>query len=286
MQSFAKNLMLACGHVVIENVQSWHKYSLVQRLVFIPPIPLYSAGIINVTQTSTAKICQHGSDFALHVYNENRSWWRLKRLLCFFHGNAMNINQMVPELENLHKTLNEKHPEVDYHVVSLEYKGYDPVSYNFGRCDEHEIVQHCLQNVLDWKARLSITDNDHLSLMGFSIGTGVACQVALQQQCKNLILVAPFTSIREVASTLTFRWAKYCLAERFHNKEALQSTKQQNTIIVHGDKDQIIPFEHGVELADVVASQNKSVHFVGLKGQGHNNLDWSSLCNKVVELIR
>jgi len=75
--------------------------------------------------------------------------------------------------------------------------------------------------------------------MGRSIGTGVAVQVAAMRSPSSLILISPFTSIKDVAKHL-FGNLSVLVKERFKSVECASNVSCP-TLIIHGKLDNLIP---------------------------------------------
>lgn len=81
----------------------------------------------------------------------------------------------------------------------------------------------------------------HVALWGFSLGTGVASEMAHRGRGARLILEAPYTSIPEVGARL-YRWApaSWVLADRFDTASKAKGIRMP-TFLFHGDQDRVIP---------------------------------------------
>jgi len=76
-------------------------------------------------------------------------------------------------------------------------------------------------------------------LMGRSIGTGVAIQVAALRNPSALVMISPFTSIKEVAKNL-FGSLSFLVKERFKSLDYAPNVTCP-TLIIHGKLDTLIP---------------------------------------------
>lgn len=98
---------------------------------------------------------------------------------------------------------------------------------------------HNAVKAYDWvKDYFKIEDKDIL-IMGRSIGTGVAVQVAAQRNPSGLVLISPFTSIKDVAKHL-FGNLNCVVKERFKSVDYAKDIKCP-TLIIHGKLDTLIP---------------------------------------------
>ena len=81
------------------------------------------------------------------------------------------------------------------------------------------------------------------------MGTGPACKLAAHYGHKvpALILLSPFTSLKNAVKSLLGSFPSILVRERFEN---IQTVKEIvcPTMIIHGQKDTVVPYEHSVEL--------------------------------------
>ena len=97
-------------------------------------------------------------------------------------------------------------------------------------------------------------DEDHLILcaIGHSLGAAVALDFATQHRVQKVVLIAPFTTLREEAATMLGGWVARLLIESYDNRANLSQIAKQNPIpkvaIFHGTDDDVIPVRMGREL--------------------------------------
>jgi len=116
--------------------------------------------------------------------------------------------------------------------------------------------------------------NENLVLIGESIGCGVAVEMAKRGFGRKLILIAPFLSLRSLILKILpmyLTWPVFIfpalLFDKFDNARKIKEVKIPSCII-HGDRDEIIPFSQGQELASIASSAS----FRTVKGGMHNDL--------------
>lgn len=116
-------------------------------------------------------------------------------------------------------------------------------------------------------------------IVGESLGTGVAVQVATNQKDRRpsrLVLLTPFLSLAETAARMyPFLPARYLLRDRFDSATALLGYGGPVAILVAGS-DEVVGAEQGRALAQLSRSRGETV-VVDLPGAGHNS--WSVLIN-------
>ena len=115
------------------------------------------------------------------------------------------------------------------------------------------------------------TDEDHLTLctIGHSLGAAVALDFATNHRVRNVVLIAPFTSLREEAATFFGGWIARMLIESYDNRANLSEVWKRNpdarVAIFHGTNDEVIPIRLGRELAH----EFPFVKFFAIEGADH-----------------
>lgn len=125
----------------------------------------------------------------------------------------------------------------------MEYPGYG--LYKGKCCSENilkdsEIVMEFLINEMNIPLK-------NILLFGRSVGTGPATHLAAKYEVGALILVSPYTSLKTLVGDHFGKLAKWMIAERFENIKAIENVKSP-TLFVHGEKDELIPLRHSLEL--------------------------------------
>lgn len=118
---------------------------------------------------------------------------------------------------------------------------------------------------------------------GYSLGTGVAVRLAATHPtARALILEAPYTSTADVARP-HFSWIPVdtLLQDRFDSRKLIGSVRMP-IMIIHGDRDQTIPFALG-EALYAAAPQPK--RFLRMEGVDHNNLTTDAEMNAIWTFI-
>jgi fermentation-respiration switch protein FrsA (DUF1100 family) len=111
-------------------------------------------------------------------------------------------------------------------------------------------------------------DPTRIVLYGFSLGTGVAVELAVREPCAGLILRAPFTSLREVAESrlpalgLLFSLMPWLPLTRYDSATKM-SHVDVPALIMHGEADESVPPWMGRRLAELAPGP---ATFVALPG--------------------
>ncbi len=172
----------------------------------------------------------------------------------FFHGNAGFIGHRAERLSFFRKK--------GIGALFVSYRGYGAST---GSPTEQGLINDALA-AYDWLVDNNIAPRQ-IAVLGESLGSAVAVQLAARRPVLALVLEAPFTSVADVARRV-YWWlpVNLLLKDRF---ETIQAIKHVNApvMIVHGERDEIINISHGRRLFEV-ASQPKELSII--KGGTHN----------------
>lgn len=157
--------------------------------------------------------------------------------IIYFHGNGGNIY--------LRGYLSEPYVAAGYGFLFAEYRGY---GQNPGEPQEEGLYKDA-RAYLDWMIQQQNIPQDKIVVIGESIGTGVAVQMALEYQgIKALILQAPFTSLPDIARhRMPYLPVSLLATERFENVDKIDRITMP-LLVIHGLADTTIPFKFGKAL--------------------------------------
>jgi len=80
------------------------------------------------------------------------------------------------------------------------------------------------------------------------MGSGPACALASKHKAvAGLVLLSPYTSLKEATRTYLGSIAAMFVRERFDNLKAIRDVRCP-TLLIHGQQDNIIPESHAIEL--------------------------------------
>ena len=119
----------------------------------------------------------------------------------------------------------------------------------------------------DWLIAHDYQPRD-IVIHGFSLGPGVAVRLAMDHPARALILEAPFTGVDDVAAAKFSPLARYLIRDGFRSRERIADVHMP-VLIVHGDRDTVVPFEQGERL---YALANQPKQFVRMPGSDHATL--------------
>jgi fermentation-respiration switch protein FrsA (DUF1100 family) len=183
------------------------------------------------------KKVQDGSTFHIPcLIQQSKGKNESNKYLFYFHGNAEDIFNSTSNIDLLRNTL-------PYNTVAIEYPGY---SLYYQEKSSATIEEDAL-TVFDYFVKeLGINEKD-IIVCGRSIGSGPAVYLAAHRNPGALMLISPFKSIRETASSILGLF-KYIVAERFKNINIIHKVTCP-LLLIHGQKDTLISYTHSVELS-------------------------------------
>lgn len=167
-------------------------------------------------------------------------------LIMYFHANAEDLGVCYPFCKIMRDLF-------QVHVLTVEYPGYGVCA---GKTDEAGIMANAeaamrfVTEDLHWPC-------DGIKLFGRSLGTGPAVALAAKYNVAGLVLVSPFTSIRSLFRAQVGSLADM-VEDRFQNAESIRKVTSP-TLIIHGQKDTLIPIDHGKVLYDTLRSRKMMV---------------------------
>lgn len=195
---------------------------------------------------------------------------KTKPTIIFFHGNAGNIQWSLYKMPAFITK--------GYGVLLAEYRGY---SGNPGMPTESGLYDDA-RAYINWLKAQGVSESN-IILYAESLGTGVAVQMAIEYPPFNtIILEAPYSSIAEVAADIYwFVPVRYLIKERYDSLDKIGQIKSP-LIVVHGEKDTVIPYFYGKKLFDA-APQPKTM--ITVPDAGHNNLGEHGSAEKILGVL-
>jgi hypothetical protein len=172
----------------------------------------------------------------------------------FLHGNAGNVTHRVQAILAIR--------EAGSAVLVLDYRGFGKSE---GSPSESGVTLDA-EAGLAWLRQRGFPP-ERVVLHGESLGSAVAVELATRTRCAGLVLEAPFTSASAVAGAVVPLLGRTLIS----GFDSLSRIRRVNAalLIIHGTRDEIIPFEMGQQL---FAAANEPKHFYPVEGAGHNDI--------------
>ncbi|MGF1717428.1 alpha/beta hydrolase [Photobacterium chitinilyticum] len=179
------------------------------------------------------------------------------KALIYYGGNAESVEANIPLFEAVLSR---------YTVYLIPYRGY---GNNAGTPAEQVLYSDAVQIYTMIKDQ-----HDSVSLMGRSLGSGIATYVAANRQVDKLILVTPFDSIENVAKDIYWMFpVSLLIKDKFRSSERVKDITAQTYIFI-AEKDRVIPRARTDQL--IAQFTDQLVEVIVVTGAGHNTISQSS----------
>ena len=152
--------------------------------------------------------------------------------------------------------------QAGYGYIIVEYAGFS----NDADKPTHAAVKSNVRDVIAYISDNKISD---ITVVGESIGTGIASYHASLLSPDKLLLISPFTNLAEVAKNRFWFYPTTLLVDNAFNSVAYLDKYNNPITIIHGTKDTIIPYALGKKLFESVDTKKQ---LVPIEGAGHNDL--------------
>ena len=162
---------------------------------------------------------------------------RGQRLVVFFHGNGESMYHM--------EITGKKFYEAGYGILLAEYPGYG-VSAQY-EANEKNIYEDGDALIRHVQSSHSISPRDTV-LFGYSLGTGVAVEMASRGLGSKMILIAPYTATYDVAAHYFIPGLPRMLINDIYETKNKAPSITMPVLIIHGKRDKTIPFRMSEEL--------------------------------------
>ncbi len=181
-----------------------------------------------------------------------------QKLVIFFHGNSGNSLQRLLTAWDLAKT--------GVNVMLVSYRGY---GRNLGTPSEKGIYEDAAAAVNFARLQLGYPEAD-IFILGRSLGTAVAIDVAQDRAFGGLILISPFPSGQDVLIAGGANLLGQLIGDTPFNSITKLSRINAPALFIFGDRDTLIPGRLSRKLYDLYPSAYKNISVV--LGADHNDI--------------
>jgi esterase/lipase len=156
-------------------------------------------------------------------------------LFFFLHGNAEDLGKCYNFAHHIRE-------QFHVHVLVVEYPGYGICPGVPSEASVNRNARACFRYVLEtlkWPL-------DSIQIIGRSIGTGPAVQLATEYNVAGLVLISPFTSVQDIFKHAVGPVA-WLFEDMYRSIDKIDQVRSP-TMIVHGRRDHLIPVVQGEAL--------------------------------------
>ncbi|MCA1592266.1 MAG: alpha/beta hydrolase [Acidobacteria bacterium] len=171
--------------------------------------------------------------------------------LLYSHGNAEDVGQLLPILEEI--------KGLGFSVLAYDYHGYGTSS---GTPSEENAYRDA-DAAYDYLVKEQGVPAHDVIALGRSLGGAVAVDLASRRQLGGLIIESSFVT--------AYRVITHIPVLPFDKFQSLSKIKRVRcpVLVIHGKKDNVIPFWHGEKLFEEANEPKRSLW---VEGAGHNNV--------------
>jgi len=180
-----------------------------------------------------------------------------KGVVLYFHGNAGDLSRWG--------TVVSMFPRIGYDAIVMDYRTYGKskgkLSQDALLADAKKFYAHTLERY----------NESDILLYGRSLGSGLACFLATENQPRMVLLESPYYSLRSIARhRFPFLPVDWLLRYHLDSNEYVKEIRSPIALF-HGDEDKVIPWESGKALFDSIPIEQKVMYTI--QGGHHNDLD-------------
>jgi fermentation-respiration switch protein FrsA (DUF1100 family) len=225
------------------------------RVAFVPSRGVQQTpAAAGLTYTDVQVVTSDG--IALH------GWWMEhpspRGQIIYWHGNGGNLSMWLPIYADLRRR--------GFSVLAVDYRGYGESA---GSPSEKGIYRDA-EAVIAHFARHLRRDRGPTIYWGRSLGSVVASFAAARQAPDALVLESTFPDARSIfAGNPLLFGLSFLSTYRFPTSRHLESYRGP-LLVVHGDRDTLMPFAGGRKVFERSPSPRKS--FLVLEGANHNDM--------------
>jgi uncharacterized protein len=176
-------------------------------------------------------------------------------LVFYLHGNAGALDSWG-EVARTYTALH-------YDVFLLDYRGYGKSEGTIR--SQRQLFADVQAAYNQLKGRYP---EERIVVLGYSLGSGPAAQLAATNRPRLLILQAPFYSMTDLARHLYPHIPSFILKYRLQTAEYLENCPVP-VVLFHGDRDEVVYYGSSVKLQKVLKPTDT---LITLHGQGHNGM--------------
>ncbi len=184
-------------------------------------------------------------------------------LLLFFGGNGQNASNTCAVFE---KSNRYSYFE-GYHFMMVDYPGY---GLSEGQPSEESMFAAALA-AYDYASDLERVESSRMVVLGYSIGSGVACYVASQREVNGLILLAAYDrGLSLYNDTLNIFHGPIAYLARYRFDSVSYAAKVKTTPLILGSyEDEVIDYRLSLKLAEHFPQTAQTMILDGITHDGY-----------------
>ena len=212
-----------------------------RKLLYLPSENNYLDDPINFTYNEF--FIEVDKDVKIKSWLIEKDLKKYKTIL-FLHGNAGNLFNRSYKLNRLN--------ELNLNVLIISWRSF---SGNPGKPNETNLYGDA-KKAVKWLNERGV-ETKNIILYGESLGTGVATEIGQTNKFNSIILESPYTSMIKAAKIYyPYLPVKFLLKDKYDSEKKIKNIKTP-ILIMHGKKDNIVPFHMGKKLFETANEPKK-----------------------------
>ena len=212
-----------------------------RKLLYLPSENNYLDDPINFTYNEF--FIEVDKDVKIKSWLIEKDLKKYKTIL-FLHGNAGNLFNRSYKLNRLN--------ELNLNVLIISWRSF---SGNLGKPNETNLYGDA-KKAVKWLNERGV-ETKNIILYGESLGTGVAVEIGQTNKFNSIILESPYTSMIKAAKIYyPYLPVKFLLKDKYDSEKKIKNIKTP-ILIMHGKKDNIVPFHMGKKLFETANEPKK-----------------------------
>ena len=180
------------------------------------------------------------------------AWYHKKNIknyktILYLHGNAGSLENRIHKINHFN--------DMNINFLLLAWRGFNG---NAGKPTEQGLYQDA-RSAVKWLINQGIRE-ENIIIYGESLGTGVATEIAQNQNFAGIILESPFTSMVAAGkSKYPIFPIKLLLKDKYESDKKIKNIMSP-ILVMHGEVDKIVPFWMGEKIFQL-ANEPKYSYF-------------------------
>ena len=180
------------------------------------------------------------------------AWYHKKNIknyktILYLHGNAGSLENRIHKINHFN--------DMNINFLLLAWRGFNG---NAGKPTEQGLYQDA-RSAVKWLINQGARE-ENIIIYGESLGTGVATEIAQNQNFAGIILESPFTSMVAAGkSKYPIFPIKLLLKDKYENDKKIKNIMSP-ILVMHGEVDKIVPFWMGEKIFQL-ANEPKYSYF-------------------------
>jgi len=219
-------------------------YIFQRNLLYHPSENNYSGDKILVSIEKVKIKTSDGIELLSWYHNKNI---KIYKTILFLHGNAGSLENRIHKINHF--------KDMDINFLLLAWRGFNG---NKGKPTESGLYEDARSAIL-WLKSNGVEENN-IIIYGESLGTGVATEIAQNENFAGIILESPFTSMIDAGKDkYPFLPVRFLLKDKYESVKKIKNIRSP-ILIMHGKVDNIVPFYMGKKIYDL-ANEPKYSYF-------------------------